>query len=139
MKSIIITIFVFIFIISSGLLAFGENINVTGTWTMTEKQTGCGRGITVVHTIKITQEGNSIKYENLDTNYTFLGKIHDDTIIMDNISFKTRDSNTIKLLDFNMKVSSDGNALTGGSEWVWSNSEGNSCIGIDKGVWKRKL
>lgn len=116
--------------------------DLTGTWIMTEKQTGCDRNETVINTIEITQEGNTIKYTNLDTKNTFLGKTYNDTVIMDKISWTVSSSPgpaTIRILDFTIKMGKDTNTLTGGSKWEWVSTKGATCIGVDKAVWKRKL
>ena len=136
--AIIIFVLGIIFIESS----VAEDFELSDTWILTEEFRGCGDNRTETFTAEITQKGDSVTIMLKERDSTVIGKIYNNEILCAGIRKVTQAQGAIAertqdIRDYRLKISEDGNTLTGKSEWFFKTSD-FSCDGVSNLTYKRK-
>lgn len=112
----------------------GQCADVSGSWEVTTRvdKTECGEGVdTEKLTLELTQRGCSVEMP-VSMTQSIKGTVSGKTVTLkgsyDSMGTITKD----------LKLTVDGDAITGGGKWTWSNKTlGESCGGSEKISGKR--
>ena len=123
-------------------ISVAGDFDLSGTWMLTESTTGCGDNRTETFTADITQKGDSVTLIIKERESTVVGKIYNNEILCARIKKVTQAKGAIaerihEVRDYRLKISEDGNTLTGKSEWFFKTSD-FSCDGVSNLTYKRK-
>jgi hypothetical protein len=119
-----------------------DDFELSDTWILTEEFRGCGDNRTETITAEITQKGNSVTIVLKERDRTVIGKIYNNEILCAGIRKVTQAHGAIaersqEIRDYRLKISEDGNTLTGKSKWFFKTSD-FSCNGVSNLTYKRK-
>jgi len=135
---------IIIFVIGIAVIdnSMAGDLDLSGTWILTETVSGCGDNRTEAFIAEITQKGDSVTLIIKERDSTVIGKIYSNEILCSgtkkvmqaegSLAERTHD-----IRDYRLKVSEDTNTLTGKSKWFFSSSN-FSCDGVSDLSFKRK-
>jgi len=103
--------------------------DLSGTWMLTELTKGCGTKKTEKSTVEITQKGNSITFNNIDSGLTWTSKASGNIIAIPGAKL-----GDVTIDDYDLKVGADANTLTSVLDWGWK----GECWGTTKQTYKKK-
>ena len=135
---------IIVFVIGIAVIdsSIAEDSDLSGTWILTEAVTGCGDNRTETLTAEITQKGDSVTIIVNERDRTVIGKIYNNEILCAGIRKVMKAEGAIAertqdIRNYRLKISEDGNTLTGKSEWFFKTSD-FSCDGVSALTYKRK-
>jgi len=99
----------------------------TGTNTLTESNCGDQLGIPQQFTVLIMQNGNDVSVTE-GTLYTAVGVISGSHVSLGQYSFD-EDGGLTTVTSTDLVISQDGNSLTGGDIWLWTDNDTVNCSG----------